>query len=283
MERLLGDGHVLHILARRPVSQSGDRVRWFVWEGTAGKPPRESLEGVDAVVNLAGEPITQRWTSATKEKIRASRVEGTKNLVAAMQDLAVPPRTLVSASAIGFYGARGDEILTEDSPPGSDFLAQVCLAWEKAAHGAESLGTRVVSLRLAMVLGRGGALGKMLPVFRAGAGGRLGSGKQWMSWIHVKDLTGLIAFALNTNQVRGPVNAAAPQPVTNATFTRKLAEVLRRPAIIPVPAFALRVVFGEVSQVMLASQRILPVAAEAMGFRFAYPEISGALEQIAGG
>lgn len=278
--RLLADGHTLRILTRRPRENSDARLQWFPWD-TGHPPPRESLEGVDAVIHLAGEPIAQRWSAAVKEKIRASRIQGTENLVATMRDLSTPPRTLVSASAIGFYGSRGDEILTEDSAPGSDFLASVCVDWERAARRAEPLGTRVVMPRNGIVLGcGGGALRKMLPPFRAGAGGRIGSGKQWMSWIHIDDLCGLIDLALRDENVNGPVNATAPQPVLNEVFTRQLAEALHRPAIFPVPAFALRLLFGEMSEVMLGSLRVLPNAAETAGYQFAYPELSGALRQI---
>lgn len=278
--RLMADGHTLRILARHPRENSDARLQWFPWD-TGQQPPRESLEGVDAVIHLAGEPIAQRWSAAAKEKIRTSRIQGTENLVAAMRDLTTPPRTLVSASAIGFYGSRGDEILTEDSAPGSDFLASVCVDWERAAHRAESLGTRVVMLRNGIVLGcGGGALRKMLPPFRAGAGGRIGSGKQWMSWIHIDDLCGLIDLVLRDKGVRGPINATGPQPVTNEVFTRQLAEALHRPAIFPVPAFALRLLFGEMSEVMLGSLRVLPNAAETAGYQFAHPELSGALRQI---
>jgi uncharacterized protein (TIGR01777 family) len=280
VERLLRDGHTLRLLARRPRTQSGERLRWFGWDGTNGKPPRESLEGAAAVVHLAGEPIAQRWSARIKEKIRASRVEATENLVAAMRDLTVPPQTLISASAIGFYGSRGDEILTEDSVSGAGFLASLCVEWERAARGAESLGTRVVSLRTGVALGHGGALQKMLPPFRAGLGGRLGSGKQWMSWIHIDDLTGLIGFALANDHLRGPVNGTAPQPVTNGTFTHQLAKALHRPAILPVPAFALRLLFGEMSEALLTSLRVLPVSAETTGYHFLHPELSDALRQI---
>jgi uncharacterized protein (TIGR01777 family) len=277
VDRLLEDGHELRILARKPAPDVHRRAQWFQWDATAGPPPEDSLAGADAVVHLAGEPVTQRWNPAVRERIRASRLDGTRNLVAGMKKLIRPPATLVSASATGYYGSRGDEILTEDSSPGSDFLAELCAGWEAAAREAEAFGTRVAMLRIGVVLGHGGALAKMVPAFRAGVGGRLGSGKQWMSWIHIDDLTGLIAFALERDSVRGPVNACSPNPVTNATFTRELGRALGRPAILPVPAIGLRLLFGEVAGVMLASQRVQPRVAQAAGYGFAYPEIAGAL------
>jgi|SRR5579872_15389 len=288
VDRLLKKGHTLRILTRRrhigfaPAEHSNERVRWFFWDVTASRPPRECLEGADAIVNLAGEPVAQRWSGSVKNKIRASRVEGTGNLVAAMRELSQPPRVLVNASAIGIYGARGNEVLAEDSSPGSDFLARVCLDWEQAAREAEEFGTRVVLLRNGIVLGQGGALQKMLPVFRAGLGGRLGSGKQWMSWVHVEDSLGLIDFALGCESLRGPVNGTAPNPVTNAAFTQQLAELLHRPTLFAVPPFVLRLLFGEMASVMLASQRVLPVAAKKAGYVFAFPELPATLQKILG-
>ncbi|MGE5569250.1 MAG: TIGR01777 family oxidoreductase [Rhodospirillales bacterium] len=238
----------------------------------------------DAVVNLAGEPIAQRWTPEAKQRIRYSRVEGTLRLVESMARLSPPPAVLVCASAVGYYGSRGDEILRETSPPGQDFLAEVCVAWERAAAQAESAsGIRVVCLRTGVVLGRdGGAFQRMLPAFRLGAGGPLGSGRQWMSWIHLDDLTSLYEFALNESRLRGPVNAVAPHPVTNAEFVRALGAALHRPALIPVPAFVLRLLLGEMAGVLLDSQRAVPEAAQAAGFEFRYPELGPALSAILG-
>jgi uncharacterized protein (TIGR01777 family) len=228
----------------------------------------------DAVVHLAGEPIAQRWTAEAKRRIRESRVEGTRRLVESFRG--APPRTLVAASAIGYYGSRGDEILTEDSAPGAGFLAELCVEWERAAAEARFLGVRVIQLRIGMALGRGGgALPRMLPAFRLAVGARLGSGRQWMSWIHVEDLAALIEFALNS--LDGPVNAVAPQPVTNAEFTRALASAVRRPAFAVAPAFLLKLLLGEMSDVLLSSQRVAPRAAESAGFTFRYPELRAAL------
>jgi len=235
-----------------------------------------------AAVHLAGEPIAQRWTRSARERILKSRVEGTKSLVKALSEH--PPPVLISASAIGYYGSRGDEHLTETSAPGTDFLAQVVMGWEREARLAEPLGIRVVRLRLGMVLGRGGcALQKILPPFRLGLGGRLGTGKQWASWIHLDDLLSLIGFAMESAQCTGAMNAVAPQPVTNAEFTHDLARALHRPAIVPVPEFALKLLFGEMSRVILGSQRVTPEAALRAGFKFHFPELGPALRQIVAG
>jgi uncharacterized protein (TIGR01777 family) len=242
-------------------------------------PRPENFEGCDAVIHLAGEPVAQRWTAAARKRIRASRVEGTRALVDAFR--ARPPRVLVSASAVGYYGSRGDEALTEGSPPGSDFLSGVVTAWEREAQAAEQFGVRVVRLRIGVVLGPGGgALQRMLLPFRLGLGGRIGDGKQWMSWIHIVDLAGLISFALGTPALSGAVNAGAPNPVTNVEFTRELARALHRPAIFPVPRLALKLLFGETAQIVYASQRMLPDAALRAGFRFRFPEIGPALRNI---
>src|ERR1039458_8975269 len=206
-------------------------------------PPLEC----DVVIHLAGERVAQRWTAEAKRRIRESRVAGTRNLVEALGTLPHRPEVLICASAIGYYGSRGDEILTESSSPGSGFLPEVCVAWEREAQAAEAFGMRVVRVRTGLVLAAGGgALVRMLPPFRMGVGGRLGSGQQWMSWIHLEDLVGLFQFAVE-RQVRGPLNAVAPHPVTNSDFTRELARALRRPALFPVPGFALRLLFGEMA------------------------------------
>jgi uncharacterized protein len=237
---------------------------------------------VNAVINLAGEPVAQRWTEAARDKILRSRVEGTRALVAGMR--AQPPQVLISASAVGYYGSRGDEILTESTPPADDFLGRVAAAWEQEAQAAESLGVRVARIRIGVVLGQnGGALSKMLLPFRLGVGGRLGNGKQWTSWIHIEDLVALIVFLMKESTVRGVFNATSPFPVTNREFTRALAEAVHRPAIIPVPAFALKLMFGEMSQVLLASQRAIPDAAQRAGFVFEHPDIFAALADIVAG
>ena len=238
----------------------------------------QPLPVCDAVIHLAGEPIAQRWTPEAKRRILESRVEGTRRLIAA---LPAPPSVFICSSAVGFYGSRGDEILTETSPPGRGFLAEVCTAWEGAADEASACGMRVVKLRTGMVLGgRGGALDRMLPAFRMGAGGRLGSGRQWMPWIHLEDHLDLVEFALAQSGVSGPLNAVAPNPVTNRDFTATLARTLGRPAFLPAPAFALKIMFGEMACVLLQSQRVVPRAALDAGFGFRHPELGPALQDI---
>ncbi len=240
----------------------------------------EILASADAIVHLAGEPVAQRWNDAAKKRIRDSRVEGTRHLVNAISAQSHRPRVLVCASAVGYYGSRGDQILTETSSPGTDYLARVVVEWEEAAQLAESLDMRVVRLRFGMVLGHGGALAKLLPPFRLGVGGRLGSGHQWMAWIHLEDAVNLILFALNYPAIRGAVNAVAPHPVTNEEFTGRLALELHRPAILPVPVFGLKLAFGEMSDMVLASQRVLPTVAKSAGFRFQYPDLHAALANL---
>ena len=260
------------------LQSSGHIVRAMSLRG-AVEP--DVLQGVNAVVHLAGEPVAQRWTAHARDRILRSRVEGTRALVAAMRGN--PPQVLISASAVGYYGSRGDEILIESAPPADDFLGRVAAAWEEEAQAAEPLGVRVARVRIGMVLGKnGGALARMLPPFRMGVGGRLGNGRQWMSWIHIDDLIALIAFLMKESTVRGVFNATSPYPVTNREFTRALAEAVHRPAILPVPAFALRFVFGEMASVLLASQRAVPDAAQRAGFVFENPDIFAALAQIVG-
>ncbi|MEQ1884737.1 MAG: TIGR01777 family oxidoreductase [Bryobacteraceae bacterium] len=239
------------------------------------------VRGCGAIVHLAGEPVAQRWTAAAKQRIRDSRVLGTRLLVDAIAQMDAKPQVLVSTSAIGYYGSRGDEVLTEGSSPGSDFLAQVVRDWEAEARRAESFGVRVVLPRVGLVLGtEGGVLQKLLLPFRLGLGGRLGSGKQWSSWIHVDDLTSLFEFAILEPRITGPLNAVAPNPLTNAEFTRALAKAVHRPALFPVPEFALKLGAGEMAEMLLGGQRVLPHATEAAGFRFRHPRLADALEQL---
>ena len=274
---LRGEGHDLRFLNRKASGSHG----YFAWDPTTGAPPAASLEGADAVIHLAGEPVAQRWTEDVKRKIRDSRIEGTNNLVAALGALAVRPRTLVCASAIGYYGSRGGELLAETSAPGAGFLPEVCAEWEKAAGRARALGIRVVTPRIGVVLGReGGALKKMLPPFRLGLGGPLAGGRQWMSWIHVEDLVRLIAFAVHSAQLDGAVNAVSPNPVTNADFTRALGAELHRPAFFPVPEFALRALYGEMAGILLDSQRAIPKAAQSAGFQFLHPKLAETLRSL---
>jgi uncharacterized protein len=258
--------------------ESGTRMSAWSRGGRCALMPGV-LEGCDAVVNLAGENIAQRWTEAAKRRIRESRIRGTQALVAAMR--AHPPNMLLNASAVGYYGSRGDELLTEESQPGEDFLSQVCIEWEREAQRASDVGVGVVSLRFGMVLGTGGgALARMLTPFKLGVGGRIASGRQWMSWIHIDDLCDLILFVLRRSALvaeQGVLNATSPNPTLNADFTRELACVLHRPAAFPVPALALKLLFGEMAQVLLASQRAIPAMALHAGFPFRYPELGAAL------
>ncbi len=277
---LLEAGHSVRALVRRRDDRIPTAVQIYEWDSAQGEPPPESLDDADAVIHLAGEPVAQRWNPGVKRLIRRSRVDGTRHLVNALSTQARRPRVLICASGIGIYGSRGDEILTEASEPGDDFLARVAVDWEKSAELAEALGIRVVRLRLGVVLGKGGALAKMLPPFRFGVGGRIGSGRQWMSWIHIDDVIGLIQFALEHDAMAGPVNATAPEPVTNAEFTRELAAALHRPAVFPVPKFALKLMFGEMAEVIVASQRVLPEAGQRAGFRFQFAGLRPGLDQI---
>lgn len=263
----------------------GNQIQAFEWDPEAGLPPAESFRQVDTVFHLAGESIGEgRWNTEKKTRIRESRVRGTRNLVKALESLAERPKVLVSGSAIGFYGDRGAEVLDESAAPGTDFLAEISQAWEAEAGRARDLGIRVVTSRTGIVFGAsGGALKKMLPPFKLGIGGRLGSGRQWMSWIHLDDLVGLLLHAAQTSEINGPMNGVAPLPVTNQEFTKTLASVLRRPAIFPVPKLALRVAIGEFASFLLASQRVVPRVGERTGYRFRYPTLAEALRDILGG
>jgi uncharacterized protein len=277
--RLTERGDRVTILTRAP--RPGANPRYLAWDARTTPPP-ESL-AADAIVHLAGEPVAQRWTAAARTRILASRVESTRALVNGLAQSNERPKVLVSASAIGFYGARGDEVLTESSARGSGFLADVTAAWEQEARRAETLGIRVVMPRIGVVLGAGGgALAKMLPAFRVGGGGRMGSGKQWVSWIHAADLTGLIEFALGAEALAGPVNATAPTPVRNAEFTHELAQVLHRPAFAAVPELVLRVMFGEMATMLTGSQRVMPEVAGKAGYRFRLPDLRTALKNLLG-
>jgi uncharacterized protein len=254
------------------------------WDPLAGAIDVSGLQGVEAVVHLAGENIAERWTAAKKAKIRDSRVKGTQVLCEALTGLAPLPKVLVSASAIGYYGDRGAEVLTEDSAPGSGFLAEVCRAWEAATEPAQQRGIRVVRLRFGVVLSAaGGALAKMLPPFRLGLGGVLGSGRQYMSWIALDDVVAAIQHAIVTDPLQGSTNVVAPQPATNQEFTATLGKVLGRPTILPMPAFAARLMFGEMAdELLLASARVQPAKLQASGYSFRYPELERAFRHVLG-
>lgn len=251
----------------------------IVWNPSAGTLDASALEGLDAVIHLAGEPIAERWSETKKAAIRRSRVDGTSLLAKRLAELASPPRVLVSASAMGIYGDRGDEILTEESAPGRDFLASVAREWEGAADAARAAGIRVAHPRFGIILSAsGGALAKMLPPFKLGAGGKLGPGSQWWSWIAMQDVLSGIALLLENETLDGAVNFVSPNPVRNAEFTDTLGHVLSRPTVASVPVFALRLLFGEMADAtLLASQRVAPKRLEAAGFRFEYPVLEKAL------
>jgi len=254
------------------------------WDPLAPLSPA-AVSGFDAVVHLAGESVVGRWTDEKKKAIRESRVQGTRNLVAALGKSEAKPRVLVCASAVGFYGNRGDELLGEESPIGQGFLPEVCREWEDASRIAAEAGIRTVNVRIGLVLSaKGGALSNMLKPFKLGLGGRIGSGQQWWSWIHVDDIVGGIQHAIRAESLSGPVNFVAPNPVRNVEFTKVLALVLGRPAFFPVPEFALRLAFGKMAaeQLLLASQRVEPGKLRTSGYEFRFPELKTALANLVG-
>jgi uncharacterized protein (TIGR01777 family) len=244
----------------------------------SGAPDSATFAGVDGVVHLAGEPVAQRWTDEAREAIRSSRVEGTRALVEALTAADLSPRVLVSASAVGYYGSRGDERLDESAAPGDDFLAQVCIGWEREAQAAAAHGIRVVNVRTGVVLAKsGGALAKMLLPFRLGIGGPVAGGRQYMPWIHIDDLVGIYIAALDDETWSGPVNASAPEPVTNAAFSKALGRALHRPAVAPVPAFAIRLLYGDMAEIVTEGQRAIPARPLELGYTFAHPDLGEAL------
>lgn len=278
-----GAAHELVVLTRDP-DRAPAGVRAVAWQPLEGPPPAAALRGADAVIHLAGEPIAAgRWSAARRAAIEASRWTGTANLVRGLAAADPRPRALLAGSAVGYYGDRGAEALAEDAAPGSGYLAAVTERWEREAAAAEQLGIRVVYLRTGVVLAReGGALPRMAAPFRAGAGGRLGHGRQWMPWVHVADVVGLIGLALAADGLRGPLNLVAPGAATNAELTRALGRALRRPAFLVVPRVALRLLFGAMSETLLGSQRVVPAAAEQAGYRFRYPRLEAALADLLG-
>lgn len=282
VDRLLKNGHYVGVWSRKPGNEKRSAVASFSWDPLLGEPPAESLNTMDAVIHLAGEPVAQRWNDEVKRRISDSRILGTRRLVDAIARVQHRPKVLVCASAIGYYGDRGDELLTESSTPGTGFLVDVCRGWETEAARAAEFGLRVTRLRIGFVLGKdGGALARMVPAFRAFAGGRLGSGKQWMPWIHVNDVAGMFVHAVE-NDISGVWNATSPNPVTNADFTREMGKALHRPALLPVPPFALKLAFGEMGQRMLDSARVIPEAALKANFRFGFTELGPALRYLLG-
>ena len=281
---LVSEGHQLHVLSRHPQKAQHLSASRVVTGDIASKESGEEIvEGMDAVINLAGESIAAgRWSEKRKKVICDSRVLGTRKLVEAIRQSEHPPRILISASAVGYYGPRDDTALTEADPPGTDFLAGLCRDWEHEAMGAEQAGTRVVLLRTGLVLsGQGGALPRMIPPFKMFVGGPLGKGGQWMSWIHVDDEVGAIRYVLGQDELRGPFNLTAPNPTTNAEFTRQLARTLKRPAFLAVPGFALRFMFGEMADsLLLQGQRVVPAKLEESGYKFRFSELGEALKDI---
>lgn len=253
----------------------------YQWDQDSPLDP-SAFKDVDTVFHLAGESVFKgRWNKEKKQRILRSRVDGTRRIVETFADLEKPPATLICASAIGFYGNQGDTLLSESSLPGDDFLAEVCAAWESEAAKAEKLGIRVVQIRTGVVLGKdGGALPQMLLPFRLGAGGRIGSGKQYMSWIHIDDLVGIMLFAASNKTIKGPVNAVSPNPVTNSAFTHTLASTLHRPAFFNVPGCVLKMTLGEFAEVLLGSQRVMPEKITQAGYYFTHPELAAALQNL---
>jgi len=287
LDALSRDGFEVVALSRDParaLAKLPGLARAFPWSGTE-PVPRGATTALHAVVHLAGEPVAGRWTEAKKRAIVESRIESTRRIVDAIA--ALPPNdrpaVLVSASAMGYYGERGDREVSEDDPPGDDFLARLCVDWEREAKRAESFGVRVVTLRIALVLARrGGALERMLLPFRFGMGGPIGGGRQWWSWIHVADVVGLIRHAIARSELHGAINACAPNPVRQAEFAAVLGRVLGRPASVPTPGFAVRAALGEFATELLASRRLVPVRALESGYRFQFPQLEAALRDLLG-
>jgi uncharacterized protein len=279
VETLRREGMTVHRVTRSPAEAGGNDI---VWQPRDGRIDTGALEGVAAVVHLAGENVGERWTAEKKRRIRESRIDGTGLLARALAGLERPPAVLVSASAVGIYGDRGDEVLDESSATGDGFLAEVGRAWEAATEPAARAGIRVVHARFGVVLSpRGGALNRMLLPFRIGVGGRLGSGRQWMSWISLPDAVRAVRFALDEAAVSGPINVTAPNPATNEEFTRALGRALGRPTLFPAPAMALRLAFGEMAdEALLASQRAVPRRLQQADFAFEHPDLDAALDAV---
>jgi uncharacterized protein len=283
-DALLARGEEVVGLSRDPrrAGQTNPRVTWHEWDPALERPPAIALEGVDGVINLIGESLDQRWTDEAKQRIRESRERATKNLVDAISAAGSRPGVLVSQSAVGYYGDRGDAVVDESTEPGSTFDSRVCVAWEEAARAAEEVGVRVVVLRSGLVLDPGGGLLKqLLPPFRLGAGGPIAGGHQYMPWIHVEDEIRLILWALDTADASGTYNSSSPNPVTNREFSKVLGHVLNRPAILPIPKLALKVRFGdELGEVVTGGQRVIPRRALDAGFEFRHPDLEPALRDL---
>jgi hypothetical protein len=283
VSQLARQNHTLMLLSRKPRAQPrGANIQWMVWDGGLPGSWQTALDGADGVINLAGEPIAaKRWSAARKQALRSSRIDTTRALVSAIARANQKPKFLINASAVGFYGPHSDETLTEESPPGHDFLAQLCAAWEAEANKAKELGLRVALVRTGIVLAKGkGALAKMVPPFKFFAGGRLGSGKQWFPWIHLDDEVGLIKFLIDNEKAVGAFNATAPNPVTMDEFCKTLGKVLNRPSWAPVPVSLLSLMLGEMAEMLLTGQRALPAAALKVGYQFKYQNVLDALASL---
>jgi len=280
--RLLECGHSVTLLTRSgPSAVRQANAKPLTWNPSEPGAWEAAINGSDGIINLAGEPIAKRWTERQKQKIASSRVQSTRTLVEAIGRAKEKPKWLLNASAIGYYGSHGSEPLSEEAGPGSDFLSRVCVAWEREAEKAESHGLRVVRLRTGIVLGKGGgALAKMVPPFKLFMGGPLGSAEQWISWIHLDDEIALILFLMEHPDAQGAINATAPNPVTMSQFCKTIGEVLNRPSWAPVPAFALRLMLGEMADMLLTGQRVLPAAAQKLGYSFKYPTLLEALRSL---
>lgn len=285
VKKLLSQGDQVVVLSRskeKAKSTLGQSAEYFEWRDTKNLPPLEAFNGVDGVINLMGEGIAdKRWSDDQKIKIRESRIQGTSNLVAAISKLTQKPKVMVSTSAIGIYGDRGDEAVNENSSLAHDFLGSVCHDWEKAAIKVQDHGVRLVIIRTGVVLGKdGGALAKMLLPFKLGLGGPLGNGSQYMSWVHIEDLASMYIEGLKNDSMEGAFNGTAPSPVTNKEFTKVLGNALHRPAFLPAPKFAIKAAFGEMSTVILDGQKVLPEKLMKINFKFQYPNLEKALTDI---
>ncbi len=285
VKQLFDSGHEVSILTRNVAKAAislGSKCSYHQWDDMEALPPQSAFEGCDCVINLMGETISKRWDEQQKKKMQLSRINGTRRLVEAVGQLARKPKVFVSTSAIGIYGNRGAEEINENSTLGSDFLATLCKDWENEANKVRNHDMRLVIIRVGIVLGQGGgALQKMLPVFKTGLGGPAGSGKQFMSWVHIEDLANMFVEALKNENIEGVVNGTAPYPATNAEFSKQLGKALNRPAFLPAPAFALKIALGEMSQIVLEGQRVLPVKFKEHNFRYRYPTLEMALKETA--
>jgi hypothetical protein len=285
LQALRAGGAEVTVLTRDPDrarEKLGD-VEAIAWDLMSERAPAEALAGRDAVVHLAGEPVAQRWSAKVKRAIEESRVQGTRNLIEGLRAADPRPATLVSSSAIGYYGSHGEEPLDEEAPAGGDFLAQVCLEWEAEAAKATELGLRVVQVRTGVVLdSSGGALAKMLPPFRLGVGGPVAGGRQYVSWIHTADLVGMTLAAISDERWIGPINGTAPEPLRNRDFSQVLGRVLKRPALLPVPALALQLLYGEMAEIVTKGARVVPAKPLVLGYEFQHPQLEEALRSALG-